>query len=161
MPSFTWIRGVVMTIPCRAFCAALLLTVLTGIGPASARSYYWNPTCHCWREDTSSRVVREAPVVITRRQIVEDTRIVRRGKVVGHKRVVLHVQPVIKRLEIVHRTNTIIEDSPASHSVHRLKREYFYETVHRRVPGTVQHVAGYRAGNCNCGYRRGLLTSNE
>ncbi len=147
----------------KACYGALLVLALAGIDPALARDYHWNPACHCWRAGTASRVVREAPVVITRKQIVEDTRIVRRGKLVGRTRVVLHVQPVIERLEIVHRTNTIIEDAPPprAHTIHRLRREYFYETVHRRVPGTVQYMAGSGDGGCNCGYRRGLLTSRE
>ena len=148
---------------CKAFTAAVLVLVLGGITPASARGYFWDAGCHCWRADTASHVVREAPVVVTRKQIVEDTRIVRRGKVVGRTRVILHVQPVIKRLEIVYRTNTIIEDAapPQAHTIHRFRREYFYETVHRRVPGTVRYAAGYPGGDCNCGYRRGLLTSHE
>jgi hypothetical protein len=152
-----------MKLLCKAFYAALLVIALAGIEPASARSYYWDEACHCWRADTANRVVREAPVVITRKQFVEDTRIVRRGKIVGRTRVVLHVQPVIERLEIIHRTNTIIEDVPfpPAHTVHRLRREYFHETVHRRVPGTMQYAAGYRDGGCNCGYRRGLLTWHE
>ncbi len=148
---------------CKAFFTSLLVLTLAGIHPASARSYYWSSACHCWLEGTASHVVREAPVVVTRKQIVEDTRIVRGGRLVGRTRVVLHVQPVIERLEIVHRTNTIIEDAPPpwTHTVHRLHREYFYETVHRRVPGTVRYAAGSRDAGCNCGYRRGLLTSRE
>ena len=147
----------------KAFTAALVVFALGGIDPASARNYYWDAACHCWRADAASGVVREAPVVITHKKIVEDTRIVRRGKVVGRTRVILHVQPVIQRLEIVHRTNTIIEDAPppGAHAVHRLRREYFYETVHRRVPGTVQYAAHSRDEGCPCGYRRGLLTWHE
>jgi hypothetical protein len=128
----------------KACFGALLVLALAGIDPASARDYRWNPACHCWSPVTHTHVVL-------------------RPRVIEENRVVVHVQPVIRRTVVVHRVNTIVKDVVVHrvNTTHQVRNEYFHETVDRYERGWTRHVGNYRDESCNCGNRRGLLTSHE
>jgi len=146
----------------KAFYGALLVLGLAGTasGPALAGGH-WDTVCNCMRptsEYNTHRYVREAPRVVTRERVVDQTRVVRGNtRLIQENQLIEHVRPVINREVVVHRTNTIVRDVVLHrvNTTNRYREEARTEVVNRYAGGSVRHVTEYhnvRGVNCNCGY---------
>jgi len=150
----------------QALCGAMLVLGLAGLAPEPvlADGYHWDTVCNCRRpnsEYNTHRYVREAPRVVTRERVVNQTRVVRGNtRLIQENRLIEHVRPVINREVVVHRTNTIVKDVVLHrvNTTNKYREEFHSEVVNRYAGGSVRHVTEYhnvRGVNCNCGYGGG------
>ena len=147
----------------KAFYGALLVLGLAGISePALARGYHWDTVCNCRRPDTAT--ARRALCAARRdaRAGGQPHQVVRGNtKLIQENRLIVHVRPVINREVVVHRTNTIVKDVLLHrvNTTNKFREEQRHETVNRYARQRAYlERREVRGVNCNCGYRRGLLT---